>query len=76
MANVIRITFSQLKPNERKEDVIKAKDYFQEWAAEGGLQEDFNPALKAEHGLNVILMDNGADWFELQVYRVSKLGRK
>ncbi len=63
----------QFKPNNFKADqpIDKiARDYFLEWATEGGLPEAFNPALNAEHGMHVILTGSGTNMLEFSVEKL------
>ncbi len=53
-----------------------ARDYFMEWATEGGLPEAFNPALNAEHSMHVILTGSGTNMLEFSVERLPERKRR
>ncbi len=69
----------QFKPLNYKADkpVDKiARDYFLEWAGEGGLNEAFNPALNAAHGMHVIATGSGNNMFEFSVEKLPQLKKQ
>lgn len=54
-----------------------ARDYFLEWTGEGGLDEAFNPALNAAHGMHIIATGSGPNMFEFSVEILPpKIGRR
>lgn len=71
MPNYVKVIFEPLDSKSSKSDADRAKQFFQEWAAEGGLAEAFNPALKAELGLNVLLLESGPDWLGYKVHKAT-----
>jgi hypothetical protein len=45
---------------------------FQEYAAEGGLPEDFNPTIAQSLGYSIQLTDSAPDYLEFSIYKNPK----